>query len=74
MVDIVLRQPRCASSSLTRLANGRLAGGGGTVCDNPHGFKSNPLAMMYFPELHSQQQGNAQSCRDSDSGQHRLTS
>jgi hypothetical protein len=40
------------------LANDRSVDRQGTVCSSRDAFKLNPLAMSYFPELHSQKHGN----------------
>jgi hypothetical protein len=61
MVEIVQYNQQCvviATDSLTiaQLTGERTFGG------SRHAFKSNSLAIIDFPELHSQKRGNPQSC------------
>jgi hypothetical protein len=58
MVEIVLHQPSKWGGIAKPLANGRSLDGLKEVLRQSVRVKSNPFAMVDFPELHSQKWGN----------------
>jgi hypothetical protein len=58
MVEIVLHQPSKCVVIANPLANDRSLDGRQEVLRQSVRVKSNPLAMVDFPELHSQKRGN----------------